>query len=137
MRIWLNGCFDVLHIGHIELLEHAKKLGGYVLVGLDSDERVKELKGEDRPINPIEHRIKMIESLKFVDDVVTFNTDDDLRDILYIYQPDIILIGDEYKNKEIIGVEYARDVVFFEKKNDISTTKILNKNKQNGKYRKL
>lgn len=137
MRIWLNGCFDVLHIGHIELLEHAKKLGGYVLVGLDSDERVKKLKGDDRPINPIEHRIKMIESLKFVDDVVTFNTDDDLRDILYIYQPDIILIGDEYKNKEIIGAEYARDVVFFEKKNDISTTKILNKNKQNGKYRKL
>lgn len=133
MRIWLNGCFDVLHIGHIELLEHAKKLGGYVLVGLDSDERVKELKGDDRPINPIEHRIKMIESLKFVDDVVTFNTDDDLRDILYIYQPDIILIGDEYRNKEIIGSEYARDVVFFEKKNDISTTKILNKNKQNGK----
>lgn len=133
MRIWLNGCFDVLHIGHIELLEHAKKLGGYVLVGLDSDERVKELKGDDRPINPIEHRIKMIESLKFVDDVVTFNTDDDLRDILYIYQPDIILIGDEYRNKEIIGAEYARDVVFFEKKNDISTTKILNKNKQNGK----
>jgi D-beta-D-heptose 7-phosphate kinase/D-beta-D-heptose 1-phosphate adenosyltransferase len=133
MRIWINGCFDVLHIGHIELLEHAKKLGGYVLVGLDSDERVKELKGDDRPINPIEHRIKMIESLKFVDDVVTFNTDDDLRDIIYIYQPDIILIGDEYKNKEIIGAEYARDVVFFEKKNDISTTKILNKNKQNGK----
>ena len=133
MRIWLNGCFDVLHIGHIELLEHAKKLGGYVLVGLDSDERVKELKGDDRPINPIEHRIKMIESLKFVDDVVTFNTDDDLRDILCIYQPDIILIGDEYRNKEIIGSEYARDVVFFEKKNDISTTKILNKNKQNGK----
>lgn len=133
MRIWLNGCFDVLHIGHIELLEHAKKLGGYVLAGLDSDERVKELKGDDRPINPIEHRIKMIESLKFVDDVVTFNTDDDLRDILYIYQPDIILIGDEYRNKEIIGSEYARDVVFFEKKNDISTTKILNKNKQNGK----
>ena len=133
MRIWVNGCFDVLHIGHIELLEHAKKLGGYVLVGLDSDERVKELKGDDRPINPIEHRIKMIESLKFVDDVVTFNTDDELKDILYIYQPDIILIGDEYKNKEIIGSEYARDVVFFEKKNDISTTKILNKNKQNGK----
>lgn len=133
MRIWVNGCFDVLHIGHIELLEHAKKLGGYVLVGLDSDERVKELKGDDRPINPIEHRIKMIESLKFVDDVVTFNTDDDLRDILYIYQPDIFLIGDEYRNKEIIGSEYARDVVFFEKKNDISTTKILNKNKQNGK----
>lgn len=129
MRIWVNGCFDVLHIGHIQLLEYAKTLG-HVLVGVDSDERVKQLKGDDRPINSVEDRIKMLKSLKFVDDVITFDTDTDLTDILYVYQPDVIVIGEEYKSKNIIGLEHAKRIDFFEKKNDISTTKILNhKNK--------
>jgi len=129
MRIWVNGCFDVLHIGHISLLEYAKTLG-HVLVGVDSDERVKQLKGEDRPINSVEDRIKMLKSLKFVDDVCIFDTDIELNDILYLYQPDVIVIGDEYESKNIIGSEHAKRIDFFEKKNDISTTKILNhKNK--------
>ena len=129
MRIWVNGCFDVLHIGHISLLEYAKTLG-HVLVGVDSDERVKQLKGEDRPINSVEDRIKMLKSLKFVDDVCMFDTDTELNDILYLYQPDVIVIGDEYESKNIIGSEHAKRIDFFEKKNDISTTKILNhKNK--------
>lgn len=129
MRIWVNGCFDVLHIGHIQLLEYAKTLG-HVLVGVDSDERVKQLKGDDRPINSVEDRIKMLKSLKFVDDVITFDTDTDLTDILYVYQPDVIVIGEEYKSKNIIGLEHAKRIDFFEKKNDVSTTKILNhKNK--------
>ena len=135
MRIWVNGCFDVLHIGHIQLLEYAKTLG-YVLVGVDSDERVKELKGNDRPVNSLEHRVKMLESLKFVDDVVTFDTDEELNYILYFYQPNVIVIGDEYKTKKIIGSEYANKIEFFEKNIDISTTKILNKkNKKNGKFK--
>lgn len=129
MRIWVNGCFDVLHIGHISLLEYAKTLG-YVLVGVDSDERVKQLKGEDRPINSVEDRIKMLKSLKFVDDAIMFDSDIELNDILYMYEPDVIVIGDEYRSKNIIGSEYAKRIDFFEKKNDISTTKILNhKNK--------
>lgn len=129
MRIWVNGCFDVLHIGHISLLEYAKTLG-HVLVGVDSDERVKQLKGEDRPINSVDDRIKMLKSLKFVDDVCIFDTDIELNDILYLYQPDVIVIGDEYESKNIIGSEHAKRIDFFEKKNDISTTKILNhKNK--------
>lgn len=132
MRIWVNGCFDVLHIGHIQLLEYAKTLG-YVLVGVDSDERVKELKGNDRPINSLEHRIKMLESLKFVDDVVTFDTDEELNDILYLYQPNVIVIGDEYKTKKIIGSEHANKIEFFEKNIDISTTKILNKKQEEWK----
>ena len=125
MRIWVNGCFDVLHVGHIQLLEYAKTLG-HVLVGLDSDERVKQLKGDDRPINSLEHRIKMLKSLEFVDDVITFDTDTELNNILYVYQPDVIVIGDEYKTKKIIGSEHAREISFFEKTIDISTTKILN-----------
>ena len=129
MRIWVNGCFDVLHIGNISLLEYAKTLG-HVLVGIDSDERVKQLKGDDRPINSVEDRIKMLKSLKFVDDVCMFDTDTELNDILYLYQPDVIVIGDEYKSKTIIGSEHAKRIDFFEKKYDISTTKILNhKNK--------
>lgn len=129
MRIWVNGCFDVLHIGHISLLEYAKTLG-YVLVGVDSDERVKQLKGEDRPINSVEDRIKMLKSLKFVDDAIMFDSDMELNDILYMYEPDVIVIGNEYRSKNIIGSEHAKRIDFFEKKNDISTTKILNhKNK--------
>ena len=129
MRIWVNGCFDVLHIGHISLLEYAKTLG-HVLVGVDADERVKQLKCDDRPINSVEDRIKMLKSLKFVDDVCIFDTDIELNDILYLYQPDVIVIGDEYESKNIIGSEHAKRIDFFEKKNDISTTKILNhKNK--------
>jgi len=129
MRIWVNGCFDVLHIGHISLLEYAKTLG-HVFVGVDSDERVKQLKGNDRPINSVDDRIKMLKSLKFVDDVCMFDSDTELNDILYLYQPDVIVIGDEYKSKHIIGLEHSKRIDFFEKKNDISTTKILNyKNK--------
>lgn len=128
MRIWVNGCFDVLHIGHISLLEYAKTLG-HVLVGVDSDERVKQLKGATRPINSVEDRIKMLKSLKFVDDVCMFDTETELNDILYLYQPDVLVIGNEYKTKNIIGSEHAKRIDFFEKKYDISTTKILNKNK--------
>lgn len=129
MRIWVNGCFDILHIGHIQLLEYAKTQG-YVLVGVDSDERIKKLKGVDRPFNNLEHRVKMLESLKFVDDVITFDTDEELNDILYLYQPNLIVIGDEYKSKNIIGAQYANNVHFFQKEIDISTTKILNKKNQ-------
>ena len=92
MKVWVNGCFDVLHIGHIHLLEYAKSFG-YVFVGLDGDIRVKELKGNDRPFNSLDIRFKIMSSLKYVDEVTSFDSDAELKSILAYYQPDIMIIG--------------------------------------------
>jgi D-beta-D-heptose 7-phosphate kinase/D-beta-D-heptose 1-phosphate adenosyltransferase len=110
-------------------LEYAKSFG-YLFVGLDSDMRVKELKGDDRPFNSLDARFKIMSSLKYVDEVTSFDSDVELKSILAYYQPDIMIIGDDYKGKEIIGREYVKEVVFFAKTPNISTTKILN-NKKN------
>ena len=73
--IWTNGCFDVLHRGHIELFKYAKSLGDYLVVGIDDDERVRASKGPLRPINNLEDRVEMLESIKYIDEVVPFSTD--------------------------------------------------------------
>jgi D-beta-D-heptose 7-phosphate kinase/D-beta-D-heptose 1-phosphate adenosyltransferase len=83
-RVWVNGSFDVLHIGHINLLEYANSLGN-VRVGLDTDERIKEKKGENRPYNILKDRIKFLSSIKFVDSIVTFSSDDELIDRIKEY----------------------------------------------------
>jgi rfaE bifunctional protein nucleotidyltransferase chain/domain len=125
MKVWVNGTFDVLHIGHIHLLEYAKSFG-YLVVGLDTDERVKEFKGLTRPFNSLDRRVKIMSSIKFVDEVVTFASDEELINHIATIKPDIMVIGDDYKNKKIIGAELIKQIVFFEKTPNISTTKILN-----------
>jgi len=79
-KIWTNGCFDILHIGHIKMLEAAKSRGDYLVVGIDSDSRVKELKGKDRPFNNQENRKAFLESIRFVDEVVVFESAQHLED---------------------------------------------------------
>lgn len=123
-RIWVNGTFDVLHIGHIRLLEHASKFG-IVRVGLDTDERVKEKKGKERPFNTLSDRIEFISSIRFVDSVVSFSSDDELIQQIRKWEPDIMVIGDDYEYHQIIGIEYIPKVEFFQKIKNISTTKIL------------
>lgn len=125
MKVWVNGTFDVLHVGHINLLEFAASLGD-VRVGLDTDKRVKELKGDSRPFNNQEDRKKMLESLKFVKEVVLFDSRQELIDSVRNYQPDIMVIGDDYKDQVVYGSEHAKKLVFFEKLPAYSTTKILN-----------
>lgn len=125
MKVWVNGTFDVLHVGHINLLEFAASLGD-VRVGLDTDKRVKELKGDSRPFNNQEDRKKMLESLKFVKEVVLFDSRQELIDSVRNYQPDIMVIGDDYKDQVVYGSEHAKKLVFFEKLSAYSTTKILN-----------
>jgi cytidyltransferase-like protein len=78
MKIWVNGTFDVMHIGHIKLLEHASSLG-IVRVGLDTDERIKEKKGLKRPINTLQDRIDFMKSIKYVDSVVSFSSNEELE----------------------------------------------------------
>lgn len=124
MKIWTNGCFDILHIGHIEMLSFARSRGDSLYVGIDSDERVKLLKGNNRPINNQENRKKLLESLKMVDKVFIFNSKEEMKKILIDHSLDLIVVGDEYKNGSVTGSEIC-PVEFFEKIPGISTTGIL------------
>ena len=123
--IWTNGCFDVLHRGHIELLKYAKSLGDWLVVGIDTDERVKSSKGESRPFNNIEDRVAMLESIKYVDEVVVFDTDCELEDKVLLSNADVMVVGSDYKDKEVIGSRHVQQVKFFDRIDGYSTTKIL------------
>jgi D-beta-D-heptose 7-phosphate kinase/D-beta-D-heptose 1-phosphate adenosyltransferase len=125
MKVWVNGSFDVLHIGHIRLLEHAGSFGT-VRVGLDSDERIQQKKGINRPVNNLQDRMDFISSIRFINDVVSFGSDDELISRIREYEPDIMVIGDDYDYHSIIGVEYIPRVEFFQKIKNKSTTTILN-----------
>lgn len=126
MNIWTNGCFDVLHIGHIELFRYAKSLGNTLTVGIDSDARVKTLKGPKRPINNAIFRQSFLESIRYIDKVVVFDTDTELEFYIRQIPIDIIVVGDDYKNKKVIGSEYVSGIHFFSKIPNISTSAILN-----------
>ena len=125
MKVWVNGSFDIIHIGHIRLLEHARSFGD-VRVGLDSDERIQEKKGENRPVNNLQDRMDFISSIRFVNDVVSFGSDDELICRIKEYKPDLMVIGDDYDYHSIIGIEHIPRVEFFRKIENKSTTKILN-----------
>ena len=120
-----NGCFDILHVGHIHMLEYIKKNCDYLVVGIDSDRRVKENKGSDRPVNTEENRTYMLESLRCVDAVFIFDSDDGLIQLVKETAPDLMVVGSDYKNKRVIGGEYAKNVVFFERIDGFSTTEII------------
>ena len=123
-KIFTNGCFDVLHRGHLELLEHAKSLG-YLYVGVDSDEKVRRDKGKNRPYNLLGNRIKMLQSLRFVDEVRSFNDTLGLEDLIRGISPDILIIGSDWQGKKVVGEQYAKELRFFERIPGYSTTKIL------------
>ena len=123
--VWVNGCFDILHRGHIELFKYAYSLGDYVVVGIDADNRIKKSKGDSRPFNKEEDRKFMLESIKYIDRVVVFQTSSELRGMINHFKPDIMVVGSDYKGKEVIGSEYAKEVKFFERIGGYSTTKIL------------
>jgi len=125
MIVWVNGCFDVLHIGHIELLRYAKNLGDKLIVGIDSDERVKELKGDTRQFNNQFDRTEMLRAIKYVDQVVIFNSEKELIASIDKYNVHTMVVGDDYKDKEVIGSENAKKVMFFQKLDNYSTTHIL------------
>jgi D-beta-D-heptose 7-phosphate kinase/D-beta-D-heptose 1-phosphate adenosyltransferase len=122
--IWSNGCYDILHTGHLHLLRYAKSLGDKLIVGIDSDERVKSLKGSTRPINNQEDRKFFLESLRFVDEVVVFNTSLELEYLIKKFHIAKIVIGDDYTNKPVIGSKYA-EVIFFPKILDKSSSNII------------
>ena len=124
-KVFVNGTFDGPHPGHIELLNYAKSLGDILYVGIDSDERVKQLKGPTRPIHNQEDRKFLLENLKAVDRVLIFNTDEELENLVKSVQPDIMIVGSDYINKKVIGSEYAKQLRFFNRIDGYSTTKII------------
>ena len=125
MRVWTNGCFDILHRGHIELIKFPSLLGDELVVGVDTDEKVKLDKGKDRPINNLQDRIYMLQSIKYIDRVIPFDSTEDLRKTIRWYQPDLMVIGSDWKGKDVIGREFSDKLVFFDRVGDYSTTKIL------------
>jgi rfaE bifunctional protein nucleotidyltransferase chain/domain len=123
--VWVNGVFDILHIGHIKLFEFAKSQGNYLKVGIDSDERVKLLKGLDRPYNNQNIRKEILKSIKYIDEVIIFNSDEELTNLIKNYDPDIFVISSEYNDKKIIGKEYLRKIIYFDRILEYSSTKYI------------
>jgi|TARA_B100000282_G_C31738739_1_gene495074 rfaE bifunctional protein nucleotidyltransferase chain/domain len=123
-KVFTNGCFDILHRGHIELLQYCKTLGT-VIVGLNSDNSVRRLKGSQRPINKQKDRKKLLEALDCVDHVVIFSENTPLELIKEI-KPDIIVKGGDYKESEVVGSDLA-EVKIFNFIEGYSTTKTISK----------
>jgi len=121
--VFTNGCFDILHRGHLELLRFCKGNGSTVIVGLNSDESVKRLKGEDRPINSQNDRKFLLESLIFVDKVFVFEEGTPYNLIKKI-KPDVIVKGGDYKIENVVGNDLC-EVRIFKYVKGYSTTKTI------------
>jgi D-beta-D-heptose 7-phosphate kinase/D-beta-D-heptose 1-phosphate adenosyltransferase len=124
-KVWMNGCFDVLHHAHFKMIEFASTFGDLLVIGIDSDRRVKELKGEDRPFHSEEERKYNLERIKGVSKVVIFDSALALDEMIKSYEPDVFVIGSDYKNKPIVGEQHTKSIVYFNRMEDFSTTKIL------------
>jgi rfaE bifunctional protein nucleotidyltransferase chain/domain len=124
--VWVNGCFDVLHRGHFEMLKYAKSFGDYLMVGIDSDQKVKKDKGNDRPFNSADDRKFALESIRHVDKVLIFNSRAGLQHLIKLLEPDYMVIGSDWKGKEIVGGEHCTELKFFDRIDGYSTTNILN-----------
>jgi D-beta-D-heptose 7-phosphate kinase/D-beta-D-heptose 1-phosphate adenosyltransferase len=125
--IFVNGTFDILHRGHLEMINWAKSLGDYLIIGIDSDSRVKQLKGESRPINSVEDRKFMLLNLKSVDEVKVFDSDLELKKMIQSIKPDIMVVGSDWKEKSVIGSYYSSQLLFYDRLEQYSTTGIITK----------
>lgn len=125
--VWCNGCFDILHPGHIELFKVAKSLGDKLIVGIDTDEKVRNDKGCDRPINSLLFRKSMLESIQYIDLVLPFGSKLELEQLIELYNPDILLVGGDWRTGNVVGREFAKSVKFFNRVGNYSTTDIIKK----------
>jgi rfaE bifunctional protein nucleotidyltransferase chain/domain len=122
MNVFVNGTFDVLHLGHLSLLNHARGLGDKLFVGLDSDRRVGEKKGTSRPINNVYERQQMLLNLKAVDEVMIFDSDEELKMLVKQIRPGIMVVGSDWEGKPIIGSEFAKQLVYYSRIYGYSST---------------
>ena len=128
-RVFVNGTFDILHRGHLELLNYAKSLG-YVIVGIDTDECVREKKGAGRPIHNQYERKFLLENLKSVDEVIFFSSEPEFEELIKTMQPDVIIVGSDWKEKSTIKSYYDGELIFFDRMEDYSTTKTISRIKE-------
>ena len=127
--VFTNGCFDILHLGHLKYLEESKKLGDFLIVAINSDKSVKSLKGLGRPVNNYKLRSKNLMELKFVDAVIVFSEQTPINLIKYLL-PDVLTKGGDYKARDIIGSRTVErsggKVVVLPYLKGYSTTNIIN-----------
>ncbi|MCD6206157.1 MAG: D-glycero-beta-D-manno-heptose 1-phosphate adenylyltransferase [Candidatus Marinimicrobia bacterium] len=124
--VFTNGCFDILHVGHIDLLEKAKSYGDCLVVGLNSDSSVKKIKGKGRPILPERDRARLVAALQVVDFVVFFD-EETPYEILKEIKPDILVKGGDYRFEEIVGHDLIPVVKIVPLTKEKSTTNIIAK----------
>jgi D-beta-D-heptose 7-phosphate kinase/D-beta-D-heptose 1-phosphate adenosyltransferase len=121
----VNGTFDILHPGHISMLNTARSLGDYLIVCIDTDRRVKELKGDSRPINDQNVRKIMLSNLKAVDIVEFFDSQEDLINLIKLYKPDIMVKGSDWKGKSIVAQQYVKEIYWYDRIDEYSTTRTI------------
>ena len=128
--VFTNGCFDIIHLGHIDYLTKAKDLGDILLIGLNTDNSVKRLKGNNRPIKNQQERSVLLASLLFVDGIILFN-EDTPYDLIKKIEPDILVKGSDYKKEEIVGADIIKntggEIITIDFLEGYSTTSILDK----------
>lgn len=132
--VFTNGVFDILHPGHIDLLEFAKSSGDYLIVGINDDDSVKRLKGMNRPLYPLEERMEILEAVMYVDFIIPFPEDTPLQLIKRLYRVDVLVKGGDYRPNEVVGRKEVEEsggkLLIFEFKNNSSTTALLEKIKK-------
>lgn len=125
-----NGCFDILHLGHLEILTKSKEFGDRLIVAVNSDASVRKLKGKERPINDFQTRSNMLASFSFVDYVVEFS-DDTPKKLIQIIKPDFLIKGGDYKKKDIVGNDivssYGGETIIIPLIDGLSSTNTINK----------
>ena len=123
--VWTNGTFDILHPGHIELFKVARALGDKVIVATDTDEKIKKDKGFDRPMNDLCYRVAMLEAIKYIDVVLTFGDRKELEGLIQLYSPDILILGDDWRNGDVVGRKYAKEVRFLPRVGGYASSNIV------------
>ena len=124
--VWSNGCYDIMHSGHVNSLKYAKRLGSKLCVGVNSDESIKRLKGDNRPIIPLKERLEMLKALDCVDFIVVLEDDFPQKTIEQI-KPDVLVKGADWEGKNVAGADIVKKVEYFPLVEGLSTTNIIEK----------
>ena len=121
-------CFDLLHAGHILMLEDSKKQCDYLIVGLQTDPTIDRPKEKNKPIQSLEERKIQLEAIKYVDEVITYETENDLYELLYKLMPNVRILGTDYEHKYFTGIEIEGiDIYFHKRDHDYSTSSLREK----------
>ena len=123
--VWTNGTFDILHPGHIQLFKVARSLGDKVIVATDTDAKIKNDKGDHKPVNDLKYRVAMLEAIKYIDVVLTFGDRKELEGLIQLYSPDILLLGDDWRNGDVVGRKYAKEVRFLPRVGGYASSNIV------------